>query len=1093
MSRLTELSVAKRSVTLLLAVGLFIAGVSAWGSLKQELLPDIDFPVITVIAPLPGAGAADVANQVTKPIERSIASIPRLAALSSSSANSIAIVVAQFEFGTDVKEARATIEQNLQTAGLPQSVSPQVSALNINASPVIIASVAGTSQDGLDAAAEVARTQVVPALQGIDGVATVDLTGGLEPQVVVTLDPAKLTATRISVAQVSGILAANNLTIPSGQITADGTNLPVSTIGTITSVAQIENLVVGYKLPTSPVPGAGAGTGTGQAPGTGTGTAPGTQPGAAPTTPVAPTPILLKDIATVAEVGVPTTGYARTDGIPSLTLTVTKTSNANTVEVADAVTAELKAIDAANAEVDILVISDLSTFIKESRDGLLREGGLGALFAILTIFLFLFSIRATLVAAVSIPLSILTALVIMQIAGITINVMTLGGLAVAVGRVVDDAIVVLENIYRHRALGDDRLTAVLRGPREVAAAITSATLTTVAVFLPLGLVGGIVSQLFLPFALTVTFALLASLVVALTVVPVLAYLFIGRVKLNVDEDGEPKNSFWIRAYTPSITFALRSRATKWSILLVAAVLFLGSMALVPLLPTQFINAGSERILQVTIAPPAGASSTAVLDRAIEAESIVLGDTENVEHVQTSVPGEGGTSFGTLLAALSGRPANSATLTVRLVDGVDPSTYAQQLSADLAPVKTDGYDVAVAQTAGFSSNGLSVVISSDNPDDVAIATDEVMTALGDNTDLLNLKSNLTKGTPEVQVVVDPNKAIGAGLTAAQVAGEVRTTLVGAQATTVLLEGATDAVPLFVQVDPAQVTSVETLSQLPVGTTVTVQLGTIAAVDEVLAQGSITRVDQAPAATVSAEIASDNTGAVSTAVQAEIDGLAAAGKIPAGVTIELAGVTQQQNEAFGNLFVSMGVAILLVYVMMVLTFNSLVTPFIILFSLPLATIGAFLALYLTGKPIGVSALIGFLMLIGIVVTNAIVLLDLVERLRSQGHSTKDALIEGGRTRIRPILMTAIATILALLPLAAGLSQGSIIAAELGTVVIGGLFSSTFLTLLVIPILYSLVDGGKSGLARRFRRAEPAAPEVTAADQGALAPPTQPAPAG
>jgi HAE1 family hydrophobic/amphiphilic exporter-1 len=1084
-SRLTELSVAKRSVTLLLAVGLFIAGVSAWGSLKQELLPDIDFPVITVIAPLPGAGAADVANQVTKPIERSIASIPRLSALSSSSANSIAIVVAQFEFGTDVKEARSTIEQNLQTAGLPQSVSPQVSALNINASPVIIASVAGTSQDGLDAAAEVARTQVVPALQGIDGVATVDLTGGLESQVVVTLDPARLTATRISVAQVSGILAANNLTIPSGQVTTEGTNLPVSTIGTITSVAQIENLVVGFKLPTSQAPGAGAGTGTG--------TVPGTQPGAAPTAPVAPTPILLKDIATVAEVGVPTTGYARTDGVPSLTLTVTKTSNANTVEVADAVTAELKAIDAANAEVEILVISDLSTFIKESRDGLLREGGLGALFAILTIFLFLFSIRATLVAAVSIPLSILTALVIMQIAGITINVMTLGGLAVAVGRVVDDAIVVLENIYRHRALGDDRLTAVLRGPREVAAAITSATLTTVAVFLPLGLVGGIVSQLFLPFALTVTFALLASLVVALTVVPVLAFLFIGRVKLNVDEDGEPKNSFWIRAYTPSITFALRSRATKWSILLVAAVLFIGSMALVPLLPTQFINAGSERTLQVTIAPPAGASSTAVLDRAIEAEKIVLGDTGNVEHVQTSVPGEGGTSFGTLLAALSGRPANSATLTVRLVDGVDPSTYAQQLSADLAPVKTDGYDVAVAQTAGFSSNGLSVVISSDNPDDVAIATDEVMTALGDNTDLLNLKSNLTKGTPEVQVVVDPNKAIGAGLTAAQVAGEVRTTLVGAKATTVLLEGATDAVPLFVQVDPAQVTSVETLGQLPVGTTVTVQLGTIAAVDEVLAQGSITRVDQAPAATVSAEIASDNTGAVSTAVQAEIDGLVAAGKIPAGVTIELAGVTQQQNEAFGNLFVSMGVAILLVYVMMVLTFNSLITPFIILFSLPLATIGAFLALYLTGKPIGVSALIGLLMLIGIVVTNAIVLLDLVERLRSQGHSTKDALIEGGRTRIRPILMTAIATILALIPLAAGLSQGSIIAAELGTVVIGGLFSSTFLTLLVIPILYSLVDGGKSGLARRFRGAEPAAPEATAADQGAVAPPTQPAPAG
>jgi len=1076
-SRLTELSVAKRSVTLLLAFGLFFAGISAWGSLQQELLPDIDFPVITVIAPYPGVGAADVANQVTKPIERTIASVPRLSALSSSSANSIAIVVAQFEFGTDIKEARSTIEQNLQLAGLPRTVSPQVSALNINASPVIIASVAGTSQDGLDAATDVARTEIVPALQGLDGVATVDLTGGLRAEVVVTLDPAKLTATGISVAQVNGVLTANNLTLPSGQITSDGKNIPVSTIGTITSIPQIESLVVGVT------------TSAGQTPGTGT--VPGAQPGTVPPTPVAPAPVFLKDIATVAQVGVPTTGFARTDGVPSLTLTVTKTSNANTVEVADAVTAELERIGAANAEtVKVTVISDLSTFIKESRDGLLREGGLGALFAILTIFLFLFSVRSTLVAAVSIPLSVLTALVVMQITGITINVMTLGGLAVAVGRVVDDAIVVLENIYRHRALGEDRLTASLQGPREVAGAITSATLTTVAVFLPLGLVGGIVSQLFLPFALTVTFALLASLVVALTVVPVLAYLFIGRVKLNVDEDGEPKNSFWIRVYTPTISAALRSRATKWSVLAVAAVLFVGSMAIAPFLPTQFINAGSEKLLQVTIAPPAGTSSAAVLARAIEAESILLADPD-VEHVQTSVPGEGDTSFGTVTAALSGRPANSATLTVRLSNTVDLNTSSQHLSSELAPVKTDGYDVAVAQTAGFTSNGLSIVISSEDPVDVATATEEVMAALAGNPDLLNLKTDLSKGTPEVQVVVDPNKAIGAGLTAAQVAGEVRIALVGQEATKVQVDPAQDPLPLFVQVDPRQVTSVETLRALPVGTVATVRLETIAAVDQVAAQGSITRVDQAPAATVSAEIASENTGAVSQEVQQEIDDLVAAGKIPDGVTVELAGVTQQQNEAFGSLFVSMGVAILLVYVMMVLTFNSLITPFIILFSLPLATIGAFPALLLTGKPIGVSALIGFLMLIGIVVTNAIVLLDLVERLRREGHSTKDALIEGGRTRVRPILMTAIATILALIPLAAGLSQGSIIAAELGTVVIGGLFSSTFLTLLVIPILYSLVDGGKSGLARRFRRSDAA--ETATADQSPAAPPIEPIPAG
>ncbi len=547
---------------------------------------------------------------------------------------------------------------------------------------------------------------------------------------------------------------------------------------------------------------------------------------------------------------------------------------------------------------------------------------------------------------------------------------------------------------------------------------------------------------------------------ALTVVPVLAYMFIGQVKLNVDEDGEPKNSPWIRAYTPTIHFVLRGRATKWAVLAISTILFIGATALVPLLPTQFIDAGWENLLQVTVAPPAGTSSEAVLDRAIEAETILLADPE-VEAVQTSVPGEGDTSFGTVQAALSGRPANSATLTVRLSGEVDLTTYAQKLSSDLAPVKTDGYDVAVAQTAGFSSNGLNVVISSDNPDDVAVATDEVMAALSDNDDLLNLKSDLSKGTPEVQVVVDPNKAIGVGLTAAQVAGEVRAILVGTQPTTIPPRRGRRADAGCRPGRPGA----RSRASRRCGRCRSARPSPFLSRRSPRSTRSMPRA-ASPASTSPLRRPSRPRSPATTPERSpwrfsrRSTTSRRAGAIPAGVTITLAGVTEQMNEAFGNLFVSMGVAILLVYVMMVLTFNSLVTPFIILFSLPLALIGAFPALYLTGKPIGVSALIGFLMLIGIVVTNAIVLLDLVERLRSEGHSTKDALIEGGRTRVRPILMTAIATILALIPLAAGLSEGSIIAAELGTVVIGGLFSSTFLTLLVIPVLYSLVDGGQVG---------------------------------
>ena len=512
-----------------------------------------------------------------------------------------------------------------------------------------------------------------------------------------------------------------------------------------------------------------------------------------------------------------------------------------------------------------------------------------------------------------------------------------------------------------------------------------------------------------------TFALLASLICALTVVPVLAYFLVDRVKPAVDETGEPKNSFWVRVYTPTIKAVLRNKWTRLGVVGASAVLFIAATSLAPLLPTQFINAGSEKILQVTIAPPGGTTSAAVLDRAAQAEQILLAD-PNVELVQTSIPGEADTSFQTILAAQSGRPANSATITVRLDPAVDLNAQTEKLVTDLAPVEADGYAVEISEAAGFTSNAISVVVSAEDPALVESTTAAILARMSQNPDLANVKTDLVQATPEVQVTVDPNKAIAVGTTAAQVAGEVRSALSGQTATQVVLADG-QPVDLIVQLDPEQTQSVEDLQALPVGTVAKVPLGTIATVEQVNVQGSITRIDQAPSATISGQITSDDTGRISTDVQAAIDALEADGTIPAGVDVRLAGVTEQQNEAFGGLFASMGVAILLVYVMMVLTFNSLVTPFIILFSLPLALIGAFPALLITDRPIGVSALIGFLMLIGIVVTNAIVLLDLVERLRREGYSTRDALIEGGRTRVRPILMTALATILALIPLAAG----------------------------------------------------------------------------
>ena len=705
----------------------------------------------------------------------------------------------------------------------------------------------------------------------------------------------------------------------------------------------------------------------------------------------------------------------------------------------------------------------------------------------MVIYIFLRSARTTLVAAISIPLSILMAIAVFGIAGLSINILTLGGLAVAVGRVVDDSIVVLENIYRHRGLGDDRKTAVLNGTKEVAGAITSSTVTTVAVFLPLGFVGGIVSQFFLPFGLAVTFALLASLLVALTVIPVLAYWFVDRTSMKLGPDGEPETTIWQRLYTPVLVVALRNRLTKWGTLGVATVLFVIAMALAPLLPTAFIDAGGENFLSVTVSPPQGASTAGVQERTIQAEEILMAN-EDVELVQSTIPGDADTGAQALQAAFAGRASNSAVLIVRLADDVDLGKAREDIKLSLAPVAQDGFEVTISeQDFTGAGGGLAIVVSGQNASDIKLASDLIVRELRMLEGVDNVASDAVAEAPQISVAVDPNKAAMIGSSTAQIGSALRSVLVGQTIGSYALEDG-QVVETILRVDDEGVDGVEGLRTLPVSGSVGTQpLGQVADVQQVEVQGSVTRVDGAPAATISADITTDDTGAVSMEAQRVIDGLVEAGAIPEGVTTTFAGATAQMSEAFGGLFFSMGVAILAVYIVMVLALGSLLTPFIILFSLPLALIGAIPALLVTGNPLGISAMIGFLMLIGIVVTNAIVLLDFVEQLRAQGVPTTQALIKGANTRVRPILMTAVATILALSPVAAGLSHGSIIAAELATVVIGGLFTSTFLTLMVIPVIYSLVDGGKQGFNRRFLHEEA---EATGGDAGSTSPTPAPA---
>ncbi len=1037
MIRLTQLAVSKRSVTVLITVAMLLGGIFAWASLKQELLPDIAFPYVVVITPVPGASAQDVSTSVTEPIERSIGSLPELQHIDSSSVNSLSIVVASFDYGTDVKGTTATIDSNVKALGL--TATSTVESFDINALPpltVAIQAKPGTTTEQLDA---LAASTIVPALESVDGVSTVDLSGAAQERLMVELDPAKLAANNISISQISGLLAANNLVLPAGSLpttTAAGTtiNIPVSAQHQLllNSPNDLLSLAVGVKTPT-------AGSGS-----------------------TVPTLITLGDLGTVQLVPIYASGYAELNSDPSqqdagssLVLSVSKTSDANTVDVVQAVQAKLAQLQSQSGAFQLVTVEDLSSFIIESRDSLVREGLLGALFAIITIFIFLMSLRSTLVAAVSIPVSIMTALVLMLVAGVTINIMTLGGLAIAVGRVVDDAIVVLENIYRHRGRGDPMKDSVISGTREVASAITSSTLTTVAVFLPIGFVGGIVSQFFLPFALTVTFALLASLMCALTVVPVLASLFIDRIKLNPDEGVQHHDTFVQRMYTPLLTAALHNRRSRWSVIGISAVLVVFAALLVPHIPTQLLDTGSQKYLQISVSPPSGTPSASVLKEAQVVEAKLRTYSE-INLIETTVPGDSDTGFGALEAAFTGGASNSASIVVRLDDSVDLNTEQQKLSDGLASLQIDSWQIQVSQESMTGSGSISVVVSGTNPSDVATATTAVVAALSnkaDFPDLLNVKSDLATTASELEIDVDPNKAILDGTTTVGVQSEVQNALTGTKAGTVSLAGV--PADVYLQLN-AQLDSLQALQQLPVGVA-NMPLGQIATVSQQATQARISRVDQSPAATISADTTSQDTGGVSTEIQKEINKLQAAGKL-SGVTVTLSGVTEEMNSAFGGLIVSMAVAILLVYLVMVLVFNSLIDPLVIMFSLPLATIGAFPALFITQRAIGISSMIGFLMLIGIVVTNAIVLLDLVEQHRRRGLPMYEALMQGGRTRVRPILMTAIATILALIPLGLGLSQGEIIASELATVVIGGLFTSTFLTLIVVPVVYSLVDDAK-----------------------------------
>ncbi|GGS84915.1 hydrogenase expression protein [Streptomyces tanashiensis] len=1018
MSWLSRFSLAQRALIGLMSIVAIVFGAIAIPQLKQQLFPSIELPMVSVLAPYQGASPDVVEKQVVEPLEDNLKAVDGLKSVTSTASEGMAVVMASFDYGDEsTKQLVADVQQavNRARAQLPDTVDPQVIAGSTDDMPTVV--LAAASDKDPQALADQLERTVVPALQDIEGVGQVSVSGVQDLQVSVTPDERKLAAAGLNTMKLAEALRSGGATMPAGSFSEAGKSRTIQVGGGYTSLQQIEDLRIPAAAP-----------GRGKA-------------------------VRLGDVATVKQEESARTSLTRTNGKPSLAVMATMDKDGSAVAISDAVEEKLPQLRRdLGAGAELTVVSDQGPAVAKAVSGLTTEGALGLVMAVLVILVFLASIRSTLVTAVSIPLSVVLALIVLWTRDLSLNMLTLGALTIAIGRVVDDSIVVLENIKRHLGYGEERQTAILTAVREVAGAVTSSTLTTVAVFLPIGLTGGMIGELFGSFSLTVTAALLASLLVSLTVVPVLSYWFLRAPKgtsedlaeaRRLAEEKEEKSRLQ-RLYVPVLRFATRRRFMSLAIALVVLVVTFG---MAPLLKTNFFDQGEQEVLSIQQELAPGTSLSASDEAAKKIEK-VLAETEGVKDYQVTVGSSG------FMAAFGGATgSNQASYKVSLEDSAAYEKTRDAIEKGLGALDGVG-DTTIAAGDGFGSQDLSVVVKAADPEVLKKASEQVRSAIAGLKDVTDVQSDLAQSVPRISVKANA-RAADAGFDTASLGAIVAQAVRGTPAAKATLDDSERDV-LITSAHPA--TTLAALKALPLGP---VKLGDIATVELVPGPVSMTRIDGARAATITAKPVGDNTGAVSASLQSKISAL----DLPAGATATIGGVSEDQNEAFLNLFLAMLAAVAIVFMLLVATFRSLVQPLILLVSIPFAATGAIGLLVVTGTAMGVPAMIGMLMLIGIVVTNAIVLIDLINQYRAQGLGVVEAVIEGGRHRLRPILMTALATIFALLPMALGITgEGGFIAQPLAVVVIGGLITSTMLTLLLVPTLYAMVELRKERRAKK-----------------------------
>ncbi|MFC1715962.1 efflux RND transporter permease subunit [Candidatus Poribacteria bacterium] len=1037
--KLSDLSI-KRAVTfsmIFIAVACF--GVVSLLRLSPELLPDITFPVASVITNYAGVGPEDMEKLIARPMEESVSIITGVKEVISTCKEGAVITTVRFDWGTDMDAAVADMREGLDMIGdfFPEDASePIIFKFDVSMQPVMFV---GLSSETLDTAAikKLSEDEIEPIIERVEGVAFVGTMGGEDREIQVQVDRSKMEASNLSIHQIVNILRGENITMQAGEVDVDKFTHLLRTVGEFTSIDQISNVVVAY------------------------------QNGA---------PVYVRDIAEVHDTTAERKEVVHIDGNAGVAFYVQKQSDANTVEVVKKVKQTLEELRLTlEGRAKLTVIMDLSRFINRSLSNLSSVAIWGGILAVLVLFFFLHNVRSVLIIALAIPMSVIATFISMDAAGITLNMMSMGGLALGIGLLVDNAIVVLESVFRHREEGKDRRTAASVGTNEVSRAIIASTLTTISVFFPIVFVPGIAGVLFKDQALTVTFALACSLLVALTLVPLLCsrFLRLESERRRATWTSRLSSSFGSRmnrldgSYQAVLNWALDHRKT---VILTVLAMFLISIAMIApplrLVGIDFIPAmdQGELILNLESAP---GTSLEVTEEAIsKIEQIVMEETEaELDALYTTVgSGEG------IAALFSGEGRHSGSVTLELVDigkrersqkEIENVLRAKAVDVPGLEMKT-GVDPG-AEMMGFGGAPVTVEIYGHDPNTARQLANRVKAIVENVKGTTNVQTSIVEPSPETQIIIDRDRAYALGLNVASIASAVQANVYGTVATRYREGG--DEYDVLVRLKEEDRKTHEdvynTYITSPMGKQI--PLRNVASLQVADGPVTINRKKQERLVTVTADLKGRDLGGVTRDVQAGLKSLV----VPPGFIVSISGSAQDMNESFRWLVLALVGAIFLVYAVMASLFESLLDPFIIMFTFPLAIIGVVWLFFLTGTVFSIIAFIGVIMLAGIVVNNAIVMVDYINQLRERGMELREAVVQGGRTRVRPILMTALTTILAMVPLALGFGAGAEIRYPMARAVVGGLAASTILTLVLVPVLYTIFENFAD--RRRKLRAE------------------------